>query len=154
MRSEFYQTVCKGQIEPVLESIKLIAKSDVHLELTFLIIPGKNDSTEEIQDWVDFVASISETIPVHFSAYHPDYKMEVKATPSETLTHAMQIAQKRLKYVYLGNVALTDGKNTYCPKCQSLLIERTGSHTEIIALDNSICQHCQYHTNVIQDIIS
>lgn len=151
MRPDFYKQVCKGKVEPVLNNIKKIAASKTHLELTNLIIPQKNDSDEDLNELVDFIADISESIPLHFSAYHPDYKMNIPPTPLETILRAKSIAQKKLKYVYVGNIVTKDGANTYCPECHNLLIQRTGYTTEIIGLENSKCTSCQFETGIIHE---
>ncbi|NOY87969.1 MAG: AmmeMemoRadiSam system radical SAM enzyme [FCB group bacterium] len=148
--SEFYKKVCKAKLEPVLNNIRTIAKSEAHLELTNLIIPTKNDSDEDLTALVDFVASLSPFIPLHFSAYYPNYKLDIPATPKETLLKAKEIAQKKLKYVYLGNIFTTDGANTYCPQCGRLLIKRTGYHISVEGLTGSYCKNCHYDTQIIQ----
>ena len=152
IRSDFYKEMCKGKLEPVLKNIKTIAESKTHLELTNLIIPGKNDSNEDLSEWVDFVASVSDKIPVHFSAYHPDYKLDIPATPLKTMLRAVEIAQKQLSYVYVGNIIVENGAHTYCPQCNNLLIRRTGYQTEIVALENSVCTQCNFDTGIINEM--
>ncbi len=150
MRPEFYKKVCKGKLEPVLETIRTVAASHVHLELTNLLIPGKNDSDEDITRLVEFVASISNEIPLHLSAYHPQYKLNVEATPADTMLRAFSIAQSKLKHVFLGNVALTDGSDTACASCGHKLIRRSGYRTEIVGLDGSKCSNCGAETGIVR----
>ncbi len=150
MRPEFYRKICKGKLEPVLDNLRTIASSRTHLEITNLIIPGLNDSETDISDLVEFVASLSDMIPLHFSAYFPNYQMKTIATPPETLLRALEIARRRLKYVYLGNVALRDITNTRCPQCGLLLVRRSGYHTTIIGLEKGLCRQCGYDTGIVQ----
>ena len=86
------------------------------------MIPTLNDSDEDIKKLVDFVSDLSDEIPLHFSAYRPMYKMEIKSTPTETLYRAKEIAEKRLKYVYLGNVPANN--DTFCPNCKNTIVKR------------------------------
>ncbi|MCC7572696.1 MAG: AmmeMemoRadiSam system radical SAM enzyme [Candidatus Methanofastidiosum sp.] len=118
---EFYQNICGGRLNPVLETIKTSFKI-THIEITNLLIPTLNDSDEDIGKLVDFVSNLSDDIPLHFSAYRPMYKMEIKPTPTDTLYRAKEIAEKKLKYVYLGNVAANS--DTFCPKCKSIVVKR------------------------------
>jgi len=150
IRPEFYKKVCKGKIEPILENLKTVASSGVHLEITNLLIPGQNDSVKDITELVAFVSSLSDNIPLHFSAYHPDYKMDTPRTSAETMLLAREIAQKKLNYVYLGNVSLPDTSDTNCPACGQLLIERNGYYTRITGLNGSKCSKCDYDTGIIQ----
>ena len=150
MSPDFYIKICKGKLQPVLDTIKTIADSESYLELTNLLIPQENDSTEEIMELIEFVASISEDIPLHFSAYHPDYKMDREATPPEKLIEAFELAQKRLNYVYIGNMLTEKGKDTICPKCSHILIKRR--YFEVIDINPGlpICTNCGFQANIIQ----
>ncbi len=150
MRPEFYKKVCKGKIEPVLHTIKRVAESDIHLEVTNLIIPTLNDADKDLSDLVDFVASLSDMIPLHFSAYRPDYKLTIEATPGATMLRAREIAQKKLKYVYLGNVLLDGCSDTFCPNCSRLLIQRSGYYTSVAGLKNGKCVGCDFETGIVQ----
>jgi len=150
MRPEFYRKICKGKLQPVLDNIRRMAESNMHIEITNLVIPGKNDSEEELTELVDFIASVSDMIPLHFSAYFPNYQMNTQATPSDTLLKARDIARRKLKYVFLGNVALSDGSNSYCPECGHLLVRRSGYHTSIEGVQGGQCQKCGYETGIVQ----
>jgi len=150
MRPEFYKKVCKGKLEPVLDTIRTVAASPVHLELTNLLIPGKNDSDDDITALVDFIASVSDGIPLHLSAYHPQYRLKVESTPADTMLRALAIARRKLKYVFLGNVTLDDGSDSNCPNCGHTLIRRYGYHTEIVGLDGASCANCGGATGVIR----
>ncbi len=151
MDDDFYKKICKGKVQPVFDTIETIAKSDIHLEITNLIIPDLNDSVEQIEKWVDYVASLSEYIPIHFSAYHPDYKMSQRATDEKTLFEAVQIAQKRMKYVFVGNVISDKYSDSDCPNCLNLLIKRSGYQTEVVGLNESHCIKCGFDTKIIHN---
>jgi pyruvate formate lyase activating enzyme len=101
---DFYKKLCGAQLDPVLRTVEAMHKAGVHVELTTLLIPGKNDSAKEIEKLTAWVASVSADIPLHFSRYHPDYKYTAPATDMESMKRAHDIARKRLKYVYLGNI--------------------------------------------------
>ncbi len=103
---EFYKKICKARLKPVLESIKTMYENDIWLEITTLVIPGQNDSEEELDDIAGFIAGVSEDIPWHISRFHGDYNFtDVDATPIKTLKMAEDIGKKHgLKHVHLGNV--------------------------------------------------
>ena len=124
--SDFYRQLCIGDVDIVRENIKRIWNMGIWLEVTTLIIPGKNDSDMELSSIARFIAGISPTIPWHISAFHPVFKMrEVNETPIETMRHASEIGKKAgLKYIYIGNVYCADCEDTFCPKCKERLIER------------------------------
>ncbi|MCF7793749.1 MAG: AmmeMemoRadiSam system radical SAM enzyme [Candidatus Cloacimonetes bacterium] len=122
MDDEFYKEICGGRLEPVLETIRTAA-DHCHVEVTNLLITDENDSEENIQKLTDFMASVNPEIPVHFSRYYPTYKMTNSATSIEILERAKKIAEKKLSFVYLGNI-MTD-RTTYCPKCGVKLIDRS-----------------------------
>jgi pyruvate formate lyase activating enzyme len=118
---DFYQKICGGRLGPVLETIKKASKV-THIEITNLLIPTLNDSDEDIIKLVDFVSELNDEIPLHFSAYRPMYKMDIGPTPVSTLYRAKEIAEKKLKYVYLGNVPANN--DTVCPNCKSTVVKR------------------------------
>ncbi len=150
IRRKFYLRMCKGRIEPVLDNIKTMVRAGIHVELTNLIIPGKNDSDEDLTDLVEFVASISDRIPLHFSVYHPDYKLDIPATPAETMLRAREIARKRLKYVFVGNIALPGCSDSVCPECGNILIRRSGFSTSVVGVSDGVCSKCGYQTGIVQ----
>jgi len=125
---EFYGKICLAELEPVLDTLKWIKnETDVWLEITTLLIPGHNDSSEEIKKLTEWVLeNLGAEVPLHFSAFHPDFKMmDVPPTPPSTLSRARSIAKKTgLHHVYTGNVHDPEGQSTYCPSCNNLLIER------------------------------
>ncbi|OGS23658.1 MAG: AmmeMemoRadiSam system radical SAM enzyme [Elusimicrobia bacterium RIFOXYB2_FULL_48_7] len=103
-KNDFYKSACGAEIGPVLRSVEIMFKRGKHVEVTYLVIPGKNDSEHEIADFVDWLSSLSPEIPVHFSRYFPQYKMKEETTPVKTMELARRVAMKRMKYVYLGNI--------------------------------------------------
>lgn len=149
-KNEFYQKYCKGEIGPVLRNIEIFSRQEnFQLELTNLLIPSLNDSEQEIKDIVDWIYSLSEEIPLHFSRYFPQYKFTIKPTPYPTLQKARRIALEKLKYVYLGNVMEELSSHTYCPQCKELLIERHGYQTRIKNLTREgFCGKCGAKINV------
>ena len=122
--------------------MEILVKKKKHVEITNLIIPGLNDTDEEISDLVDWVWSLGEETPLHFSRYFPCYKMAIKATPFPAREKARKSALNKLKHVYLGNVLEVEYNRTYCPQCKEILIERKGYHTQIVGLKDGHCQKC------------
>lgn len=125
---EFYQQQTGSHLAPVLDTLLHIHhQTTCWLEITTLLIPGLNDSTPELEAMTRWIAEqLGPDVPLHFSAFHPDYKMvDIPPTPLATLTRARQIALANgLHHVYTGNVHDIDGGSTYCPSCQKKLIER------------------------------
>ncbi|MGH8744170.1 MAG: AmmeMemoRadiSam system radical SAM enzyme [Burkholderiales bacterium] len=125
---EFYAKLCSGDLQPVLDTLVYLKhETDVWFEITTLLIPGKNDSNEEITAECKWLAKeVGTDVPLHFTAFHPDFKMmDIPPTPPATLTRARDIAlNEGLQYVYTGNVFDTEGGTTYCPSCRAALIVR------------------------------
>jgi len=125
---DFYVKLTGAHLAPVLDTLKYLKQETaVWFEITTLLIPGKNDSDAEIEALCAWIAQeLGPDVPLHFSAFHPDWKMtDIPATPAATLARARRIAQKRgLHYVYTGNVHDTEGGTTYCPHCGKALIVR------------------------------
>ncbi|MBP7563434.1 MAG: AmmeMemoRadiSam system radical SAM enzyme, partial [Candidatus Cloacimonetes bacterium] len=120
---DFYHSYCSARIDTVMKNIEIISRY-CHLEISFLVIPGLNDSIEETKKLSDFIGSINPNIPLHINRYHPAYLMNIPQTPLETLIRLYHTAKKNLNYVYLGNTELTEFNHTYCHVCQNILIER------------------------------
>ncbi len=146
----FYWKICGGHLQPVLETlVYLHRETDVWLEITTLLIPGENDSEQEIDAMTRWIAdNLGPDVPLHFTAFHPDWKMlDTPATPLGTLSRSRAIAQRNgLHYVYTGNVHDFVGSSTYCSGCDELLIGRDWYElsTWKIALqgDQAICARC------------
>jgi len=139
----FYREVCGAQLSPVMRTIKNVYESKTHLELTYLVIPTLNDRIEEIAETCDWIASISKDIPVHFSRYFPQYKMDIDPTPIATLLKVYEIAKSRLNYVYLGNISSDKLKNeTICPNCGNTVITREFPDIEVSGMKEGFCGKC------------
>lgn len=147
-----YKEVSGAKLQPVLDTVENCARKGIHIELTYLVIPGKNDEKEEFKDFADWVAGISEDIPVHFTRFHPDYKMlGYTPTPIETLEVARETGLKVLNYVYSGNVVGHEGENTYCPSCSEMLIKRWGFTIQHLDLtDEDRCPSCGEKIGIIR----
>jgi pyruvate formate lyase activating enzyme len=141
MSDEFYQRVCGGTLQPVLETIKSAA-GKCHLEITNLLIPGENDSEKMLNDLVSFIAETDPNIPLHFSRYFPQYKRHTTPTSPKTLENAYNLAKEKLNYVYLGNILSESHSNTYCPGCHTLLIERKSYNVINHNLQKNRCSNC------------
>lgn len=143
---KFYQEISAGHLQPVLDTlVHLKHKTHVWLEITNLLIPGKNDSDEEIRSLCQWIAGeLGPGVPLHFSAFHPSYKMRnYPSTPLTTLKRAKDIAVKSgLRYIYLGNVVDTQSGNTFCHACGRLLIERDWYEIVQYHLKNNQCEFC------------
>ncbi len=142
---EFYSKTCKAHLDPVLRGTELAFKLGIHIELTYLIIPTKNDEEEGMKNFCEWVSkSLSPKVPVHFSRFHPDYMMrDLPSTPIETMEKAWRIGKDAgLEFVYLGNVSIPNRENTYCPKCGTLAIERTGFWIRKHNLQDGKCAKC------------
>jgi len=143
---EFYQRVCIGHLEPVLDTLKyLVKETKVWTEITTLLIPGKNDSDDELQrlsEWC--MRELGPDVPLHFSAFHPDFKMtDLPNTPPATLARARKIAmQAGLRYVYTGNIHDSEGDTTLCHKCREPLIVRDWYEMQRWNLKDGKCPKC------------
>lgn len=141
---DFYKRVCGARLAPVLESIEQMRAMGVWVELTTLVIPGYNDSTEELKAIAGWIATTDKAMPWHVSAFHPYYKlMDSHRTPAATLIRAMEIGYEAgLKYVYTGNIPGIEGESTKCPACKKLLIDRTGFAVNSNLIEGSKCPYC------------
>ena len=146
----FYKDIVKGRLKPVLENCYLSKEMGRHLEVTTLIIPGLNDDSNEIKELARWLASIDPLIPLHFSRYYPNYKLEIEPTALSILDKAWEIAKEHLQYVYIGNAPELDKCNTFCPDCGALLIERNFYSTKVIYEDGQ-CHKCASQVKGIID---
>ena len=148
---EFYKRICKARLEPVLSTCERAKELDIHVEVTYLVIPGMNDSLDEVKNFCKWILEkLGPDTPVHFSRFHPDHNMtNVSATPIETLLKIHDLAKEiGLLYVYLGNVPPGSYENTYCPKCGNLCIEREGYSTRLTGLKDGTCAKCGANISV------
>jgi pyruvate formate lyase activating enzyme len=144
---EFYFKVCGGRLQPVLDTLEyLVHETDVWTEITTLLIPGKNDSDGELSAQCKWILEhLGPDVPLHFTAFHPDWKMtDVAATPPATLSRARAIGRgEGLNFVYTGNVHDEAGGSTHCPACDKLLIARDWYAIGAYHLtDEGACSHC------------
>jgi len=145
---EFYRNVCGSTLEPVLEACKIVAQSHTHLELVNLVVPALNDDTTTIRNMCRWVsANVGDTVPVHFTRFHPEYRMQNSPpTPVATLERAVAIARSEgLEFVYVGNVPGNPEENTYCPDCGKLLIRRSGYSVSANNINDGKCSFCGAH---------
>jgi pyruvate formate lyase activating enzyme len=149
---EFYRRTCGAQLQPVLDSIRLMHQMGILVEVTTLIVPGHNDGDEELRQIARFLADISLDLPWHISRFVPHYKMtNVPPTPVETLHRAAEIGYETgLRYVYAGNVPGDRYENTYCPNCGEIAIQRFGYHTQL-KLDGDRCKNCGYQLALVTE---
>lgn len=146
---EFYYRTTLSHLQPVLDTLRWLKhETNVWFEITNLVIPQANDSLDEIQQMSDWILeAVGDEVPLHFSAFHPDFRMlDRPRTPHETLIAARDVAmQAGLKYVYVGNVDDVTRQSTFCPNCKKRLIERNWYELGEYALDRDKCRHCGTH---------
>ena len=142
-QEDFYKEMCGAHLQPVLESIRLMKELDIWVEITTLIIPGRNDNEKELAQIAQFIKEIDPNIPWHISRFHPDYKyMDTHATPVESLRLAYNVAKKEgLRFIYIGNV-LGESEGTACPNCQKMLIHRQGFYISGNEILGGKCAFC------------
>lgn len=144
IREDFYRQACGGSQAPVLHTISRADHEGVHVEITNLLIPGLNDSEEDIVQLAKTIARINWEIPLHFSAYHPAYKSSIPATNPESVLKARDLALEHLRWVYAGNIGPGEFCDTYCDKCLEHLISRKPGHSwcDVAFDDYPICPTC------------
>lgn len=137
-----YRTFQKGALGPVLSNIQ-IARQKCHVELTTLVVPGINDSMEEMEALVSWIAELDPQIPWHVSRYFPAYKYQAEPTSTALLLDIYEMAKQKLSHVYLGNIAGHEHTGrTYCSKCNEILIDRNRYSTKILSLSDGKCINC------------
>lgn len=139
-----YKKICAGSLEPVLNSIRLMREMGIWVEVTTLVVPGENDSKEELSNIATFVASVDKNMPWHVSRFHPDYKFtNYEATPEATLKNAEDLGRKAgLTYIYVGNI-YGWGNDTFCPGCKKLLVKREGFSVVENNIKQRKCGYCK-----------
>ncbi|NNE09922.1 MAG: AmmeMemoRadiSam system radical SAM enzyme [Gemmatimonadetes bacterium] len=144
--NEFYRKTTLSDLDPVRETLlRLRHETDVWLEITTLLIPGLNDSNRELSDECAWIArELGTDVPVHFTAFHPDYRMQDRPpTPPSTLHRARHIAHEAgLQFVYVGNIHDPAGQTTFCPGCDRAVIERNWHSVLDNHIDHGKCGHC------------
>ncbi len=143
--NDFYRRFTGATLQPVLDSIRVVADSGRHLEITTLILPGLNDTPDEMRREARWIAeNAGRSVPLHLSRYFPMYRRSTPATPAETILKLRDIASEYLDYVYSGNMGGDNGgSDTSCPSCHSTVIVRSGYTTRITGLaDDGKCLKC------------
>jgi pyruvate formate lyase activating enzyme len=144
-RDETYRTVCGGRLQPVLDSLEALVAAGVWVEVTTLVVPGMNDSAEELGRIAEFIATrLGRGVPWHVGRFHGDYRMtHTPATPLATLESAVQLGREAgLKYIYCGNVPGRTDERTYCPACDKMLIDRDGFCVGRVEIVSGKCPAC------------
>jgi pyruvate formate lyase activating enzyme len=145
----FYHKLTYSHLDDVLDTLCWLKnETNIWFEITTLLIPGENDSEEEIKrecDWI--VNNLGESVPLHFTAFHPDFKMVDKdRTPEQTLMRAREIGiAAGIKYCYVGNVHNVEGQTTFCPNCRTELIKRDWHSVQFNKVGDNICPRCGEH---------
>jgi len=141
---KYYKELCGAKLKPVLKTLELMKKMNVWVEVTTLLVPGLNDSKEELQQLAKFLVNLDPDIPWHISRFHPTYRLtNVRPTPPESIRKAKDIGYEAgLKYVYTGNLPGDDGEKTFCHQCKELLIDRYGFYVRKNVIANSRCPKC------------
>ena len=142
----FYTKEICGDRNHVLDFIKRAAET-IHVEVTTLIIPGKNDSPDEIREISLFLSKIDPKIPLHLSCYYPRYKYSVRETSENDLRPLLKTAREHLEYVYAGNVR--EETNTICPQCGNITIRRSGYEVSVTGLISDRCSRCGFRLPII-----
>ncbi len=149
---KFYKEICKAKIEHVKETLIQMKLLGIFIEVTTLLIPGLNDDRHELEMLAEFLVEfLGPETPWHISGFYPTYKLlDRPSTPLETLIMAREIGIKTgLKYVYTGNVLSENSENTFCYKCNNLLIDRQGFYVKKNLIENGRCAHCGAHIDGI-----
>lgn len=141
----FYRELCSGALSPVLETLKTLKERKIHVEITNLVIPTKNDDLTEIKAMCQWIKKeLGSDTPLHFSRFYPLYRLtKIPPTPVSVLEKAREAALSvGLEYVYIGNVPAHEAWNTYCPGCKKPIIQRTGYMIREIRMKEGLCGYC------------
>lgn len=142
---DFYKKYIGGRLSPVLNNIKYMKKLGIWVEVTTLLIPGLNDSKEELIQIAEFLNDTGKEIPWHISAYYPQYKSKIPPTAYEKIMEAVKIGKSAgLQYVYGGNVAFSGLEDTICPDCGNEVIKRRGFNILKTDINSGICRKCNF----------
>jgi len=145
MTERYYRDMTGGALAPVLRALEVLKEEGVHVEVTTLIVPGRNDDPESLRRQCEWIRDrLGPDVPLHFSRFHPQHKLtDVPPTPIETLERARSIAlDSGLRYVYIGNVPGHPASNTYCPECGAVVVRRVGYSVTVTGLEGGICTEC------------
>ncbi|MBL7148055.1 MAG: AmmeMemoRadiSam system radical SAM enzyme [Nanoarchaeota archaeon] len=141
----FYKKYCNAFLSPVLDSLKILKENKVWLEITNLVIPGLNDNPKDFEKMCTWIKNeLGKQVPLHLSRFYPHYKLDyIQPTSIQILKKLSKIAKEHLDYVYIGNILTDKDENTYCEKCQALLIEREGFDILKNNLKEEKCEDCK-----------
>lgn len=141
MDEVFYKSVCKGDLQPVLDTVAMAIEAGVHVEVTTLMVTGHVDTVSAVEPVAKYLATLNPGIPLHLSRYFPQYHMDHAATDVEAMMLVKQAALKHLKYVYLGNL-FDEEANTLCPSCGEVVVERIGYRIHNRLQQKGTCPRC------------
>lgn len=153
--NDFYRNYTGATLKPVLQAIKTVAGSGRHLEITTLVLPGMNDSPDEMEREAEWISgNAGRSVPLHLSRYFPTYRRTTPATPPETILRLREIAEKYLDFVYTGNMPGEEGgSDTRCPDCHTTVIRRSGYYARISGLtDEGSCVKCSRQIIAASDV--
>jgi pyruvate formate lyase activating enzyme len=142
---KYYQEICRGKLQPVLDSLKELKRTGIWYEIVYLMVPTLNDNMDDIRRMCDWMLKdLGPDVPVHFTRFTPLYLLKnLPPTPVSSLEQARKIAlDSGLRFVYIGNVGGHEGENTYCPKCKKILIGRYGYIITQMNLQKGNCKFC------------
>jgi len=149
MSERFYRELCRGKPEPPRRTVELAKEYGCEVEITNLVIPNWNDTEQDFRALVDWAASVDQNLPMHFSRYHPDYRLAEPPTSAQTLLRAREIAREKLNYVYLGNLYPPEGENTDCPSCGRTVIARQGFAVTAVSVVDQKCGFCGFGIPIV-----
>ncbi len=144
----FYRQYCCGEREAVINSVEMAVK-ECHVEVTCLLIPGLNDNIGEQEDLARWLAGLDLDLVLHYSRYFPQYKLEVPPTSPEVMEQVKEVAEKHLRYVFLGNIDLPGASDTICPHCGNLLIARSIYRVRLVGLNGPYCNNCSNRVGIV-----
>ncbi len=139
----FYSKMAHGRLEPVLRTVEKCVEKDKWVEVTYLVIPGKNDDTHSVECLAKWLHALSPSIPLHLSRYFPAYRSNEPITPFSTLETLKAAARQFLNFVYIGNAWKRGYADTLCPRCEEVLIQRGGMEIEASYLQDGSCPNCR-----------
>jgi pyruvate formate lyase activating enzyme len=150
MDPSFYPSLCKGTLAPVLDFAREAVSAGCHVEITCLLIPGCNERAEQVRALAVWIKdNLGVSVPLHLSAYHPQYRMTVPPTGVAALSDACKCAREVLPYVYVGNVPGGGWSDTTCPGCGNMLVRRRGYEVAIEGIDGRRCARCSRTVDMV-----
>ncbi len=153
----FYKKLVHGKLQPVLDTLKLLAKRDIWFEIVYLVIPTHNDDPKEVREMAKWIhGELGPDVPVHYSAFSPTYKLrDLQRTPPETILRLYDVTKAEgIHFPYVGNIRLPrghPGESTYCPNCRRRVVERIRYHVIDVAIKAGKCRHCGHKVPGVWD---